>query len=434
MFGSRSQEIIAYFEPIEKTFSYDYGYNLGAPFLTNYVTLNRNAIDDVEFLIPERSGYTFCGWYADKEYRTRITNETGRYMYGYASFSLESNTLYAKWQKEGETENNHKILLIFVDEIKTTLYSSVLKQNVYVESKMTALEYEIAKWTVEKIYDLLNEWFRGDVIFEVDSYYTTKTITKGFKGGTTSGGNTDYQLFANRIAELMGINYAYHNTITTIGCHDYEHNLFFGAGTAGLKDACVVRDSLWSPYIINNMRPQDCIKDLQNNEAHMFISTYIHEFVHTAEMNYGFDDIQHNSLHRAEKYALAHGLDVDDPVFLNVYKLCLLGKFEMDGLLCGIPMEYWKHEIAININYVCEPINGESVGRVEIVGENHDVNLTIKKEYISGKVTYGTDLCVKAIPKEGYRFVAWSDGVTTAVRHDRNIIACVSVNAIFEKA
>ena len=39
---------------------------------------------------------------------------------------------------------------------------------------------------------------------------------------------------------------------------------------------------------------------------------------------------------------------------------------------------------------------------------------------------------VTAEPKEGYRFVRWSDGVTTAARNDIDIRADLYVTAIFE--
>ena len=121
-------EYIAYFEPIEKTFEYDYGIAGGTP-LESEITLNRNDINGAEFVVPECAGYTFCGWYADSDYRVRITTESGRYIYGYAVFSLESDTLYARWQKDGEETNNHKILMIFVDELQATLYSKKEKNT-----------------------------------------------------------------------------------------------------------------------------------------------------------------------------------------------------------------------------------------------------------------------------------------------------------------
>ena len=61
-----------------------------------------------------------------------------------------------------------------------------------------------------------------------------------------------------------------------------------------------------------------------------------------------------------------------------------------------------------------------------------------KNGNIEGKVTqtvaYDESATkVTAKPNEGYKFVKWSDGVTTAERADKNITASKSVKAIFEK-
>ena len=61
-----------------------------------------------------------------------------------------------------------------------------------------------------------------------------------------------------------------------------------------------------------------------------------------------------------------------------------------------------------------------------------------KGSSISGQATQtvqhgqsGTE--VEAVPSEGYRFVRWSDGVTTAKRTDTNVQANLNVTAEFEK-
>ncbi len=42
-------------------------------------------------------------------------------------------------------------------------------------------------------------------------------------------------------------------------------------------------------------------------------------------------------------------------------------------------------------------------------------------------------LTVVAVPYDGYEFVKWSDGVTTAERCETNIISYLGASAIFEK-
>ena len=63
--AQKSLDLIAYFEPIQKMFRYDYGFATGMPLQTE-VVLDRNAIRDTVFVLPEMEGYTFDGWYADQ--------------------------------------------------------------------------------------------------------------------------------------------------------------------------------------------------------------------------------------------------------------------------------------------------------------------------------------------------------------------------------
>lgn len=63
-------------------------------------------------------------------------------------------------------------------------------------------------------------------------------------------------------------------------------------------------------------------------------------------------------------------------------------------------------------------------------------NTTIpqKKPTIQGSILYGKELfSVEAIPYDGYEFVEWSDGITTAERQDKNITKPINVTAIFKK-
>ena len=55
---------------------------------------------------------------------------------------------------------------------------------------------------------------------------------------------------------------------------------------------------------------------------------------------------------------------------------------------------------------------------------NGEINQLVKEGENSSSVT--------AVPDEGYRFVGWSDGITTATRQDFNVVSDVNVSATFE--
>lgn len=424
---NRNLELIAYFEPIKKTFTYDYGYDLPIPLTVTQITLDRNAIEEAEFTVPTREGYHFCGWYADSNYKTRITTDAGRYMYGYAAFSLETDTLYARWERDGERTDNHKIMMVFVDKVQTTFYSKTIEKNIKIDTSMTALDYQFCNSTATIMSNLLNEWFEGEVVFEIDSYYTKETITNGFD---CIDGGYQYHLMPDNINEICDVQYLYHNIISVVGLGDYDRKLIGNlAGLADIKNAYVAKDFELAK-IRSNIRFQDYIEDRNNGKIELeqtIVETCLHELIHTAEMYFPRED--YLDLHNAIGYAIkTYGFSNIE----NTLKPCLLGEFEMNGEKFCVPMEYWKHDMDISVGYICASINGVKVGEIYLVGDNVDTN---PLWMVGGSVTvqYSSGCSVQAIPKEGYRFVRWSDGVTTAIRHDKNIIAFYCVVAIFEK-
>ena len=169
--AKESFDYFAYFEPIEKTFKYDYGIASGLP-LSSDVTLNRNYLGCAKFVKPELAGYTFCGWYIDKEYTVKAVHENGQYMLGKRAFSLETETLYAKWRAkdEAEFEPTYKIMIVAVEEFKATLLSSKTQTEIEVDYKMTTPERELLSVLSDKVREYLNLWFDGKVKFEVDTY------------------------------------------------------------------------------------------------------------------------------------------------------------------------------------------------------------------------------------------------------------------------
>lgn len=95
-------------------------------------------------------------------------------------------------------------------------------------------------------------------------------------------------------------------------------------------------------------------------------------------------------------------------------------------------MEYWEHKIEIPYNYVAKACDKRRAGEIAIIGMDGN-RYELEQGYAVGEVAYGGELTMEAVPYEGYRFVRWSDGVTTALRHDVNIISYINVRTIFEK-
>ncbi len=431
--AKESFDYYAYFEPIEKTFKYDYGIASGLP-LSSEVTLNRNYLGCAKFVKPELAGYTFCGWYLDKEYTVKAVHENGQYMLGKRAFSLETDTLYAKWRAKDETEfePTYKIMIVAVEEFKATLLSSKTQTEIEVDYKMTTPERELLSVLSDKVREYLNLWFDGKVKFEVDTYFTCDTVGEDSVDSGNAAGFISYDVDANFIPETGELNKLYHSVLTAFGMNDYEHLLHNSAGSAWVKYGVVNIEGLVDGYVIEQLIEEirncdyndDHTQDTRIYNAKSIIETFTHELVHTCENVYGNELVEFHKViyHDGDYHAIEYS------------KLYLLGEAIYNGEKCGIPEEYWLHRRDVLINYVPAPLNYEYVGRVDLIEHTLEWSLYYEnRTYVAGKIAYGADITVKAVPKEGYKFVRWSDGVTTAIRTDYNAISFVNVKAIFAK-
>ena len=419
-------EYIAYFEPIKKTFRYDYGTEEQYP--VQEVVIDRFAIAETEFVVPSRKGYVFGGWYADKEYRVRITAEDGRYMYGYAVFTLESDTLYARWHKEGETKDSHKILLIFVDEASASFYSYITDHTEEAYYKMSMYDYRASKWVQKILFDTLNKWFSGEVEFEVDSYYTIQPVENMsvtmIPGSQPEFCKLRYRLFADEMEEVGTLQHNYHNTLVTVELDDEEGTYNSVAGNAVAKNGCTYFEMYWGA----NKNYLEILEGLEigdKNFSDNLIDVYLHELAHTAYRMCKFEESD-GTLHFTLNYFQYEKKMAE----IEALKLYFLNEAEIDGSIYGIPKDYWLHRTNVRYNYVVEQTDASSsilVCSVKIYGEGN-----VLQRYICGELNYGGGITVEAVAAEGYRFLKWTDGVTTAVRHDI-IISYVNVQAIFEK-
>ena len=391
-----NKEFFAYFEPVVRTFALNYMGGSSEP-LVPAVTLAREQIGEAEFPVPVRVGYTFLGWYADREYQVRITTESGRYMHGYAAFTLETDTLYARWQREGEKSNAHKILLVFVDEIQATLKAWETKEMLDVHRRMNRFEYLRFGEIAVEMRGLLNEWFEGIVSFEVDAYYTIQPVREGFDGVNT--------LYARDIKELQGMAHTYHSTVTAVGYGEYKEKLVSFSGAAQ-EEACVIFND----------------KD--------GVGGFLHELSHTVEQLV---------CPNQDTYHLAIRTGYPERDVLSITKQYLLGQYEWEGVTYGIPREYWLHQMEFHIYYGFFPYDDGAVfakdsGKVSLVKTSESDKIREENNRVRGDVAgVAEEIVVLAEPLPGYRFVCWSDGVTTALRHDVDVISYIHVQAIFEK-
>lgn len=152
------------------------------------------------------------------------------------------------------------------------------------------------------------------------------------------------------------------------------------------------------------------------------METYLHEFCHTIEDEFGYADY-HGVLSTCNEV---------DKTTLEVTEEYLLGLAEYEGETVGVPYDYWIGNLSDDIlvrYYAWTHQNGKYIYWGELQRENSkDTSGTVAQEVPYG----GTADTITAIAYPGYRFVKWSDGVTTATRRDENITSYFQAWAIFE--
>ena len=153
------------------------------------------------------------------------------------------------------------------------------------------------------------------------------------------------------------------------------------------------------------------------------LETYLHEFCHTIEDEFDYANYHDVISTRNEVHKTS----------LELTEEYLLGLAEYEGETVGVPYDYWIGNVgdvlARYFSYM--RINGDNYFWGEL--QRDDGSTTESSSVITQSVPYGgTADTITAIAYPGYRFVKWSDGVTTATRRDENITSYFQAWAIFE--
>lgn len=398
----------AFFEPIEKTFRYDYGDLAGAP-VVNEVTLNRDRIKETKFFVPSMEGYQFCGWYADRDYKDLVVNGRGKYMLGYQGLALETDTLYAKWRKnEDEIENVQRMLFVIIDTAEQELFQKVTGNPDVIGYVATAVERRLYYNVIHAFIDSINELFTGIAKFQVDCYFTTEPVTAE---------SLNVCVDACDIPEVDDLIPYYETFFTVLGDHNEIANF---CSMGGDKNAFIY---FYAPYGSTNLYTWG-----KDYGRYMLEGIY-HEYAHVCEFFCKIEGDEGNLHNVIHEYYFEQRVD-----YIKTIQLFLLRKTEFNGKPAGIPIAYFKHELKLGAGYAVENgiFGGGTLELKYAQGATEEDIRVVNALDISIMMSYGTEISVEAIPKPGYRFVRWTDGVTTPLRRDKVIVG-VGAFAIFEK-
>lgn len=414
-------EVAAEFARLEKTYQYNYNYATGGD-EEKEVKIHIDHMDAAEFPVPVKEHSIFGGWYADKERTIAVTDAKGNRVIGQELFRVQTDTLYAKWTAEEEV--NYKILLVFVTEID--IHKSCKPYDtgyIDIEYTLTEEEQKLCKMIPRKLEEKLNEIFYGLIHFEIDTYFTKEPVTGDMAFGGISGDpfNDPLSISAPDIPEVRPLINKYRAVLTTFNLNDYDekyHTTMLG-GLGSRKFAKIYLDSFLDGIDIESM--WDTRHERYEDQWNNLLETYLHEFCHTIEKDFGYADYHDAVFTDRDVYKST----------LEVTEEYLLGLAEYEGELVGVPYDYWignVEDILVRY-YTVMRLNGENIFWGELQRENSkDTSGTVTQEVPYG----GTADAVTAIAYPGYRFVKWSDGATTATRQDKNITSYFQAWAIFE--
>lgn len=346
----------------------------------------------------------------------------------------KNKTPQAKFVKISEVK--YKILLVYVTEVQATL-KDCDGNDIVTDYKMTEEDLALCHMITQLFDVCLNELVDGLVTFEVDEYYTKEVVREENITYVNSGdGNFDGSLtkikaaiFAENIPEVTDKMKDYRSCITTFPL-SYESmvvNNFFDSLTD--KSASIVYQLTLSN--INQEALPNTIGKLINDYSEYgwlcVIESYVRLFIDTLlkqqiDIEFPYSDVFLEYIRAYDKNP-----PTPDPGLLRYYyvlhKLCLLNQLEHYNKTFGVPFEVYTNEI-YKVEYI---VNDESMGEIMDIHKREVINSPFK--VAKG---YNCPIEVWAVPHEGYKFVRWSDGVTTSYRQEENIQSDKELIAYFE--
>lgn len=394
------------------------------------VTFYGDDFKQIKFPTPQKEHFDFDGWFIGSK---RVTDSSGNMVIGGEVINEYGNEIRAKYR--AKQTFTYKLLLIYVTDIEASLRSiEDNKQFVSVNYTLSEDEKELCKLITVKLEQLLDYMFDGLVDFQVDEYFTqNKIVSDDFA-------NIGYysRLFPYMIPELFDNNLlnGYDSTLTACSLGVNEGKVVNFAGSAVEKYGQV----LLYRHLLDMLRdrgysPRDVVQAYKTNDGESLpvsfkhdlanvLKTFVHELTHTIELKMSDVFEYHTAFYTSiyhEPYEPINGwMRMPGIRVTRDYLLCEINN---DGNRVGIPYEFWRGDKIVKITYR-DGVGGYvvSVDEINDLGRN-DLTVKMLREC---KAT------VRAKPYPNYKFVGWSDGVTTEVRTDIRT-EDYEVTALFER-
>lgn len=409
-----NKELTAYFEPLTKTYTYNYKFadnNCEA----ESVSVTYGKFGDVEFVVPERNHGKFGGWYADKFLTKQVADEGGRAVDVEGLFNSDSSQLYAKWVSENSRQ--YKILIVYVTELNAELTTRWEDSKIQVNYSMTDCEKQLCRMLTERISFELNDLAVAD--FCVDEYFTTIPLTEEnmTEKHIYVGDGLDNGIHAYDIPEVSDLLEQYDSVLVSFSMNDYLIKLRNCTGLATGKYGYIHFDGCLTQHYFNK-EPMENLFNPLHIYWDQFVEPYLHELAHTIELRMNDFHSKLNFHKVLEEFSEIEYMDR-----LIHVKAYFLNKAVVNG---GIPYEFWEGKVS-KVFY--ETQTGGYVAHIRHHNhiEGQPVNCCVQY-VLNGEDAIGV---IAKTFRDTYEFVGWSDGVTTPERTDINITEDLHVYAIF---
>ncbi|MDE7439406.1 MAG: hypothetical protein K2N23_02745 [Clostridia bacterium] len=408
---------------MSKTFTLDFR-TADTDITEQTIKVDYGKISESKFPVVQKEHYTFNGWYVwGQDKNDLIADANGKIIKGNEIFDIKPSRLIPSWTAN-ETFT-YKILLVYVTEVHAELPTKIVEEHrtKQVDYVMSETERKFYQLTTKAVKAYLDDIMDGLVNFEVDEYFTTQSINAEDFGHPSSNGKKYISLFPDDIPEVQDILCNYDSALSAFCLNDLDRDFHYGDGSGTARYGEAYLDEVLYVLNLHKLTLEEFVEGVDpynwvvgrgetetekeyamRSEWQNWIDTFIHELSHTIE-----DRVNCYNYHKAI-VELQRNQTIDDK-YAN--KLYYMKSAPVEGENVGISYNFWAGNIVI-VEY-------------KITGGEAYLSRTRSEVVVGG---YGW---AKVVPREGYRFVQWSDGLTDSERRDENVQSDMTITAILEK-
>lgn len=355
------------------------------------------------FPVLTREHHTFGGWYIDD---VMIADADGKMTVGEEMFAQNpKGHFFAKAKWTADETFDYKVLLVYFEDVTVKYTSEETGEELEKRYILTEEKRRIYRPIAPRIKQGLDGLLDGLVDFQVDEYYVSSPITVEAESPAVS------PLLGFNIPEVEELMDEYKVVISMSDYPEYRKKR---------KDDRV-----------------HAITALQTSCAEIYLDQVEYdgdEYYYKAHANAAIHELCHVIEGVVSLFPLhaSNASEYDFP-YLDVPSY-IIGAEYYNGCRVGVPYEYWAGGATYNVTYSPRPVHTYpiSVGRITFK-PNGNCYIGSPNYSTSTKVMAGAAVVAVALPTvDGYRFVQWSDGVTTPERTDV-ITSDFKIEAIFEK-